>query len=52
MLLLTKLSVFFSVFLDEINIASRHIFDQAAESNTVIDFQDIMYRFTIDSFAQ
>ncbi|KAG2233379.1 cytochrome P450 [Thamnidium elegans] len=43
---------FTRVFLDQINIAAMHVFDKAAEENQVIDFHDIMLRFTMDSFAQ
>ncbi|KAI8637919.1 cytochrome P450 [Parasitella parasitica] len=43
---------FTSVFVNEINLASREIFDKAAVSGEVIDFHDIMLRFTMDSFAE
>jgi hypothetical protein len=41
-----------SVFLEEINLASREIFDKAAVNNQIIDFHDIMLRFAMDSFSQ
>ncbi|GAN03750.1 cytochrome P450 704C1-like isoform X2 [Mucor ambiguus] len=40
------------VFVDEINLASREIFDKAATSGEIIDFHDIMLRFSMDSFAE
>lgn len=38
--------------MDEINLASREIFDKAEISGEVIDFHDIMLRFSMDSFAE
>ncbi|KAF1806457.1 cytochrome P450 CYP5203 [Mucor lusitanicus] len=43
---------FTKVFVDEINLASREIFDKAVASGEVIDFHDIMLRFSMDSFAE
>lgn len=40
------------VFVDGINLASREIFEKAAASGEIIDFHDIMLRFTMDSFAE
>lgn len=39
-----------SVFVQEINYMSENIWDKAAEKNEVVDFHDIMYKFTLDSF--
>lgn len=39
-----------SVFVEEIELMSHHILDKAADECQVLDFHDLMYRFTLDSF--
>lgn len=41
---------FTNVFVEEINYMSNHIWDQAADEGAVIDFHDVMFKFTLDSF--
>ena len=39
-----------SVFIKEIDYMSKHIWDKAADSGTIVDFHDVMFKFTLDSF--
>ncbi|RCH94663.1 hypothetical protein CU097_002244 [Rhizopus azygosporus] len=41
---------FTDVFIKEIDYMSKHIWDKAADSGTVVDFHDVMFKFTLDSF--
>ncbi|KAI9300668.1 cytochrome P450 [Cunninghamella echinulata] len=41
---------FTDVFIEEIDYLTTHILDKAAEENKVIDFHDLMFKFTLDSF--
>ncbi|KAI8097201.1 cytochrome P450 [Halteromyces radiatus] len=41
---------FTDVFLDEMKYMTTHVLDKAAEQNHIIDFHDLMYKFTLDSF--
>ncbi|KAI8047135.1 cytochrome P450 [Gilbertella persicaria] len=41
---------FTDVFVEEIDYMSKHIWDKAAENTEVVDFHDIMFKFTLDSF--
>lgn len=41
---------FYSVFVEEIEFMSENIWDKAAETNEVVDFHEIMFKFTLDSF--
>ncbi|CAO3638135.1 unnamed protein product [Cunninghamella blakesleeana] len=41
---------FTDVFVNELKLV-ENIFDKASESKTTVDFHDIMYRFTLDSFV-
>ncbi|KAI7876733.1 cytochrome P450 [Lichtheimia hyalospora FSU 10163] len=41
---------FTDVFVEEIELMSHHILDKAADECQVLDFHDLMYRFTLDSF--
>ncbi|ORZ13523.1 cytochrome P450 [Absidia repens] len=41
---------FTDVFMEEMQYMSTHVLDKAAEQNRVIDFHDLMYKFTLDSF--
>lgn len=38
------------VFVQEIEYMNEHIWDKAAGENQVMDFHDIMFKFTLDSF--
>ncbi|KAI8332793.1 cytochrome P450 [Chlamydoabsidia padenii] len=40
------------VFIDKMKYMSAHLLDKAAEQNKVIDFHDLMYKYTLDSFIQ
>ena len=40
-----------SVFVKELDVLSEHIFDKKALSGKSIDFHDVMYKFTLDSFV-
>ncbi|KAI8138496.1 cytochrome P450 [Fennellomyces sp. T-0311] len=42
---------FTDVFVTELNVISKHVFDPKAEENESVDFHDIMHRFTLDSFV-
>lgn len=42
----------FSIFVDHINVMNGHIFDKAAKEAQVIDFHEIMLRFTMDTFVE
>ncbi|KAI7857447.1 cytochrome P450 [Circinella umbellata] len=42
---------FTRVFVKEIEYASKNIFDKAASNRTAVDFHDIMFKFTLDSFV-
>ncbi|GAA5810466.1 hypothetical protein MFLAVUS_003887 [Mucor flavus] len=41
---------FTDVFVEEIDFMSSHIWDKAAEENQVVDFHEVMFKFTLDSF--
>ncbi|ORX61448.1 cytochrome P450 [Hesseltinella vesiculosa] len=41
---------FTEVFVDELELVNK-IFDKVALENQVVDFQDVMYKFTLDSFV-
>ncbi|KAF7727314.1 hypothetical protein EC973_007831 [Apophysomyces ossiformis] len=41
---------FTDVFIQEIGYMKDKILDKAVDNNTVIDFHDLMYKFTLDSF--
>ncbi|CAO0792861.1 unnamed protein product [Mucor circinelloides] len=41
---------FTDVFVEEIEFMSSHIWDKAADNQEVVDFHDVMFRFTLDSF--
>ncbi|KAI8641273.1 cytochrome P450 [Parasitella parasitica] len=41
---------FTDVFVEEIEFMSSHIWDKAAENHQVVDFHDVMFKFTLDSF--
>lgn len=49
-LLILLLSLSFSVFVQEIDYMSETIWDKAAENHESVDFHDIMFKFTLDSF--
>jgi hypothetical protein len=42
--------LFNSVFVQEIDFMSENIFDKAVKENSVVDFHDVMFKFTLDSF--
>ncbi|KAI9499580.1 cytochrome P450 [Zychaea mexicana] len=42
---------FTSVFVQEMDFMSKHILDKAADECQVLDFHDLMYKFTLDSFV-
>ncbi|ORE06666.1 cytochrome P450 [Rhizopus microsporus var. microsporus] len=42
---------FTDVFVKELHLMCDHILDKAASDGSIIDFQDIMFRFTLDSFV-
>jgi hypothetical protein len=39
------------VFVKELNIMFEDIFDKAADNHEAIDFHDVMFKFTLDSFV-
>ncbi|KAI9498853.1 cytochrome P450 [Zychaea mexicana] len=39
------------VFVKELNILSKNIFDKKAENGKSVDFHDVIYKFTLDSFV-
>ncbi|KAI8987580.1 cytochrome P450 [Mycotypha africana] len=41
---------FTAVFVEELDIMSAGILDKAADTNQIVDFHDIMFKFTLDSF--
>ncbi|KAF7723244.1 Protein kinase alk2 [Apophysomyces ossiformis] len=41
---------FTDVFLQEIDYMSKYIFDPALQNNETVDFHEIMFKFTLDSF--
>ncbi|KAI9337428.1 cytochrome P450 [Pilaira anomala] len=41
---------FTDVFVEEIEFMSENIWNKAAETNEVVDFHEIMFKFTLDSF--
>ncbi|ORX50219.1 cytochrome P450 [Hesseltinella vesiculosa] len=43
---------FTALFIEHIDIAGKYHFDQAAERGSIVDFQDVMFRFTLDSFVK
>jgi len=38
------------VFVKEIDVMFKGVLDKAAVSNQVVDFHDLMFKFTLDSF--
>ncbi|KAI9253973.1 cytochrome P450 [Phascolomyces articulosus] len=42
---------FSQVFVKEVNTMSEHVLDKKAASGETIDFQDIIYKFTLESFV-
>ncbi|KAI9255264.1 cytochrome P450 [Phascolomyces articulosus] len=42
---------FSEVFIKELEILSKDIFDKKAENGKPIDFHDVIYKFTLDSFV-
>lgn len=40
----------FSVFIKELDLLFDKVFDIAVEKNEAIDFQDMMFRYMLDSF--
>lgn len=40
-----------SVFVQEMQYVTDHILDSAAKNHRVVDFHDLMYKFTLDSFV-
>ncbi|KAG0174495.1 hypothetical protein DFQ28_002952 [Apophysomyces sp. BC1034] len=42
---------FTDVFLQEIQYMYKHIFDPAVENHEAVDFHEIMFKFTLDSFV-
>ncbi|KAI9309683.1 cytochrome P450 [Cunninghamella echinulata] len=43
---------FTEVFLHHIHYITNNILDVAADKGSIVDFHDIMFRFTVDSFVQ
>lgn len=43
---------FTGIFVDHINVMNGHIFDKAAKGTQVIDFHEVMLRFTMDTFVE
>ncbi|CAO3607788.1 unnamed protein product [Cunninghamella blakesleeana] len=43
---------FTEVFVDHIHYMTKNIFGVAANNGTTVDFHDIMFRFTLDSFVK
>ncbi|KAI7902864.1 cytochrome P450 [Cokeromyces recurvatus] len=41
---------FTEVFVKELNVMSEYILDKAVNGHEIIDFHDVMFRFTLDSF--
>ncbi|KAG0172070.1 hypothetical protein DFQ28_011683 [Apophysomyces sp. BC1034] len=41
---------FTDVFVQQIDYMSEHIWQPAVENGTVVDFHDVMFKFTLDSF--
>ncbi|KAI9259893.1 cytochrome P450 [Sporodiniella umbellata] len=41
---------FTNVFVEEIEYMSENIWDKAIANNSVVDFHDVMFKFTLDSF--
>ena len=39
-----------SVFVQEIEFMSENIWNKAAANNAAVDFHDVMFKFTLDSF--
>ncbi|KAI9488566.1 cytochrome P450 [Zychaea mexicana] len=42
---------FTGVFVKELNVLSSHILDKKVHSGKPVDFQDVMFKFTVDSFV-
>ncbi|KAI8139711.1 cytochrome P450 [Fennellomyces sp. T-0311] len=42
---------FTEVFVDEFNVMAENIFDKKAANGKPVDFHDVMYKFTLDSFV-
>ncbi|CAO3640774.1 unnamed protein product [Cunninghamella blakesleeana] len=42
---------FLKIFIQEINYMMEHVWDKAVENNHIVDFHDIMHKFTLDSFV-
>ncbi|KAI9265176.1 cytochrome P450 [Phascolomyces articulosus] len=42
---------FTGVFIKEVDLMSTRIFDKKAESGKPVDFHDVIYKFTLDSFV-
>ncbi|KAI9309679.1 cytochrome P450 [Cunninghamella echinulata] len=43
---------FTAVFVEHIHYMTKNMFDVAANNGTTLDFHDIMFRFTLDSFVK
>ncbi len=41
-----------SIFVDHIKVMTNHIFDKAADEAQVLDFHEVMLRFTMDTFVE
>ena len=42
---------YYSVFVKELDIMNERIFDKKARSGNPVDFHDVIYKFTLDSFV-
>ncbi|KAI8150408.1 cytochrome P450, partial [Fennellomyces sp. T-0311] len=42
---------FTEVFVRELDVLSKHVLDKAADTGVPIDFQDMAYKFTLESFV-
>ncbi|KAI8144359.1 cytochrome P450 [Fennellomyces sp. T-0311] len=43
---------FTDVFVDELHVMASHIFDKKVENGKSVDFHDVMFKFTMDSFVR
>ncbi|KAI9323448.1 cytochrome P450 [Dichotomocladium elegans] len=43
--------LFTEVFVEELHVMAKRIFDKKAENGTAVDFHDVMFKFTLDSFV-
>ncbi|GAA5813761.1 hypothetical protein MFLAVUS_007248 [Mucor flavus] len=43
---------FTDVFVKDLGVMQSQIFDKAAQDNSIIDFHDVMFKFTLDSFIE